>query len=207
MTAGCALDEVGLGYIDQLGPEQDDHAQLVSVFRSDYHANDSFERGSTLFWGKGGGASTSVMTSSSSDGSNHLRLYGYGGYVWQTIRVADVPNTNRARMNHKKYSPASSGTVYLALYAGHVVYDDGGCGDPAQYKPNWDFVNPSSEVPTFVRGVTASPTNVWQYQNATTTTHDIGWEGVDYRVYAYNYMTLDGEDTYVRLDRIRAYDD
>ncbi len=212
MTAGCALDEIGETYDDQVGPEQDDYASLTTAFVSDYHANDSFERGSSRFWGKGGGASLAVY-SGGSDGSRYVRMYGYGGYMYQTVRIAAIPNNSRARMNHKKYYSSSSGTAWLALYSRQLDYStdtETACEGMGQYHNNWNFVEDPvvNQSFTYEKGVTVTPSTSWSYIDATTSiwSDASSWDGADVRVYVYNYMkSTSGGSTYLRIDRARIY--
>jgi len=211
MTAGCALTELGLTYDAMLGPQQDDEGSLTAVFFTDYDANDSFERGSALYWGTGGGGSVTIYNGGVDGGAKYAQLNGYGGYMYQSIRLTDPPNTSRARINYKKTYSISTGTVLLTLYSRQLDYSvdtSTDCAGAGQYHNDWNFiVDPTVTGWTYETGVSVTPTTSWQYVPGTTSawTGASGWDGVDLRVYVYNYMLLEGGPTSVSLDRMRAY--
>ncbi|VAW02709.1 hypothetical protein MNBD_ACTINO02-1182 [hydrothermal vent metagenome] len=209
MTAGCALDEIGKGFADTIGPEQDDYASLTATFETDYHANNGFERGSSLFWGKGGGASVAIKNGGVDGSAKYARLYGYGGYMYQTIRIADSPNSSRARINYRKYYSISSGTVWAGLYSRKLDYVNDtttSCAGTGQYHNGWNFVSPTVLTGwTYEKGISRTPSSSWNYGTSSLWSDASGWDGTDLRLYVYNYMKHEGSSTYVRLDRLRAY--
>lgn len=203
MTAGCGLDYWGYTYADQRYLAQDDYASLAARFTDNGHANASFENGLS-FWGTGGGGSATPQYGVW-DGYYYARLLGYGGYLFQTVRITD-PADLTARVNYKKYYGLSSGTIYLAMYARKQSYPS---NPPAycQYLNGWDLnqpLYPEGSDFIFRKGVTVTPSASWQLADTAEWTAVDDWQAVDVRIYVYNYMTLEGETTYVSIDHTRA---
>ena len=205
MTAGCGLDHAGATFATYRYLEQDDRATLAATFGDNAHANTSFESG-LVDWGVGGGGQVTVPTSGGADGPRYALLGGaQGGYIFQTVRVTD-PSTLTARVNHRKHSLSSSGTVVLSMYARRVSYPSGApsyCG----YVNGWNLNTPTYPNGTafvFKTGVTVTPTSSWTWSTTSNWTEVDSWQGVDVRIFVYNYMTVNGAPAEVRIDHVRA---
>ena len=72
-------------------------------------------------------------------------------------------------------------------------------------KNGWDFNDPSVPSTPFVYRTAAwgTPTTSWQWPDTTEWIGVDNWEGVDARIYIYNYMTYYGTPTFVRIDHAR----
>jgi len=57
---------------------------------------------------------------------------------------------------------------------------------------------------TLRASVVGSPTTSWKLATTSTWTGAVSWEGADVRVWVYNYMTLNGIPSPVRLDHVRT---
>ncbi|WKZ83110.1 MAG: hypothetical protein QY307_02335 [Acidimicrobiia bacterium] len=202
MTDACGLGGAPYGTFRFL--EQDDYANLASHFGDNAHANASFENGFS-FWGSGGGASVTAVSSGGTDGPRYARVFGYGGYIYQTVRITDPPSSLTARVNYKRYFSTSSGTIYLAMYGRQVSY--GSEPEGCSYHNGWNlnapqFPNGTSFV--FQKGLTVTPGTSWTYSTTSSWTSVGSWQGADVRIYVYNYMTMAGNPTYVSIDHTRT---
>lgn len=202
MTDACGLGGAPYGTFRYL--EQDDYANLASLLGDNAHANASFENGIT-FWGSGGGASVTVMTSGGTDGPRYARVFGNGGYIFQTVRITEPPASLTARVNYKKYYSTSSGTIYLSMYGRRVSY--GSEPEGCSYHNGWNMNEPQyPDGSSFVwqKGITVTPGTSWTYATTSAWTSIDTWQAADVRIFVYNYMTMAGDPTFVSIDHTRA---
>lgn len=195
---------------------QDDESALEAKYTDNHYsfenaqANTSFENEADFdrYWAKASGGSVSMSTSSPEDGDQYLILSGsYGGQIYQTTRVTD-PADVTARINYRKYDPASTGYVYFAIYGNEIDYDTAtGClaGSGANIPNDWDINAPEIVGTSFTYrvGRTVYPSSSWGLSDTAEWTSLDPWAGVDMRLRIYNYMTLGGYATAVKLDHTR----
>jgi len=203
-------------YAENISLAQDDYASLGYHYTIDEeaHANTSFENGGA-YWGYSGGAWGTAMPSGGNDGPSYLLLQGpEGGSAYQTVRVTD-PSRFRARVNFRKHYSMSTGYIFVGIYARKVTYvpvlPPPACesGSGVNFPNDWDLNKPTVPNHTYVltsAGVYLNPTTTWQWLPETGWwTPDSTYQGVDLRIRIYNYMTLEGAGTPVRIDHARAY--
>jgi hypothetical protein len=214
-TTQSTMGTCAVPYAVQDSLAQDDWASLQWRYTSqaDLEANSSFETGSIAYWGTGGGATYSVYSGGASDGVYYVRLTGYAGYLYQTVRISD-PLNMRARVNFKKWDTTSEGEVFYGIYARQVTYPNvtsgsceagGGVNFPGPW-PWWNLNEPQVSNPNYVYtgiGLWAYPTTSWQWPDTPNWTDVNAWQGVDARVRIYNYMIYNGGPTSVRIDHAR----
>ena len=206
---GCAFPP-GYDQADMRSLEQDDWAALEHMKTSgkyNGHANTSFENSGNLtrFWGKGSGSRFIDQSSGSSDGTYHVLLGGTAmpSYMYQTVRVED-PKKMKARVNYKKYFSSSSGQIFYGIYARKVNFPSNpGCA--SVFENGWDFNDPDVPNLTFEYrvGTWRTPTTSWKWPDTPRWNGVDSWQGVDARLYIFNYMVQGVDPTDVRIDHAR----
>lgn len=211
-TPACS----GAGPTVETAYSQEDEAHVINRLGTanppSLHANQSFERGSTIYWGNNGGT-LKYNSTGGVDGPSYVRYRpsSESKYMYQTVdaTVVNYLTTGLSidgRVNHKLHNSAHAGDVKLQILIREIEFD-GMCG---AFLSGLNEHKRDLVTPTWTVALTTGWQDVGSYWDLdTTTTYPVlnDWEGVEIRVRVLSRVRQDGGAgslAYVRLDNVRA---